>query len=167
MRLKEKTRLVLLITILTLAFFSFSPAQAYASTVSDISSQLICQCGCASVLNNCTHAECGSREEMTALIQQKIDQGQSEEQITQFFVTQYGEQVLSAPTKRGFNLMVWITPFAALLLGGLVAFIMLRDWVRRGLNPTTPAPTKVDEGDDKYRRRLKQELGELTERSFR
>ncbi|MFQ5997453.1 MAG: hypothetical protein ACE5KP_07520, partial [Dehalococcoidales bacterium] len=83
MALKRKLGIIL-IFILALVF-GF-PARANAATVSDISKQLICQCGCTMVLLNCSHAECGSREAMTTLIAQKIDQGQSEEQIIQFFV---------------------------------------------------------------------------------
>lgn len=65
-----------------------------AILVSNISEELICQCGCAEVLSNC---ECSMADEMTALIEQKQAQGQSKEQIIQSFVDQYGEQVLAAP----------------------------------------------------------------------
>lgn len=162
MGLKEKLSIILFVILL-----SFSPAKANAQTVSDISKQFICQCGCNMVLLNCSHAECGSREAMTTLIKQKIAQGQSEEQIIQFFVAQYGEQVLAAPPKRGFNLMAWVMPFAALLFGGGVIYVVIRKWVRREMRSQTYATAETNQEDEQYQRQLEEELEEFTERSFR
>jgi len=119
------------------------------------------------VLLNCSHAECGSREVMTTLITQKIDQGQSEEQIIQFFIAQYGEQVLAAPPKQGFNLMAWITPFVVLIVGAGVIYIALKKWVRREAPSQTYTPAEPDEKDEEYRHQLEEELKEFAERSFR
>ena len=162
MRLKKGLGIALLIVLL----FT-SPARADSATVSDISKQLICQCGCTMVLSNCTHAECAVREAMVALIEQKLAQGQSEEQIIQFFVAQYGEQVLAAPTKRGFNLTAWVLPFAAILAGGGVVYIALKGWVRRGKIRQTNAMPEAEEVSEEYRHRLKKELEEFTGRGFR
>lgn len=63
--------------------------------VRDISQELICQCGCTEVLNVC---DCSIADEMNVLIEQKLAQGQSKEQILQSFVDQYGKQVLATPT---------------------------------------------------------------------
>lgn len=163
MRLKFKVSLVLLA-----AAFTLFPARAYAATVDDIAKEFICQCGCNSVLNNCTHAECGSREAMTTFISQKMSEGMSGDQITRLFVAQYGEQVLSSPPKRGFNLLAWITPFAAILLGAGVISLALREWVRRGRRSReTVEVAEKDEEEKEYWQRLERELSEFNERSFR
>jgi cytochrome c-type biogenesis protein CcmH len=157
--------LKLISIVLFIMLFSVSPVRAEEETVSGISDQLVCQCGCTMVLSNCSHIECGSREAMTALIGQKLDQGQSEQQIIQFFVAEYGEQVLSAPSKRGFNLAAWITPFVVILVGGAVVYIALKKWTRRGRY--SPVNTVVEAGDEDYKRQLDKELEEFTERGFR
>lgn len=108
-----------------------------------------------------------SRDTMTTLIEQKLAQGQSEEEIIQFFVAQYGEQVLASPPKRGFNLVAWVLPFAAILGGGGVIYIALKAWVRRGRQSQTSAIAEAEEGDEEYRRQLEQELEEFTGRGFR
>ncbi len=144
-----------------------SPARVNAATVSDISQQLICQCGCTLVLANCTHGECMSRDTMTTLIEQKLAQGQSEEQIIQSFVAQYGEQVLASPPKKGFNLVAWVLPFVAILAGGGVIYLALKKWVWRGKQAPTIANGEAEEGDEEYRRRLEQELEEFTGKGFR
>lgn len=162
MRLKEKLSIVVLILL-----FSFFPARANAATLSDISKQLICQCGCTLVLANCTHVECHSREAMTTFIAQQLDQGQSEKQILQLFVTQYGEQVLASPPKRGFNLMAWLLPFVAILAGGVVIYAAIKKWVGRGRLSEAYAVTETGEEDEKYQRQLEEELKEFNEGSFR
>ena len=151
--------------ILLLFLLLASPVRADSATVSDISKQLICQCGCTLVLANCTHVECHSREAMTAFIEQEIAGGQSESQIVQSFVDQYGEQVLASPPKRGFNLVAWVTPFVAILVGGVVVYIALKKWARRGRY--SPVSTVAEAGDEDYKRQLDKELEEYTERGFR
>ena len=159
MGLKKKFGIILLAVL-----FSASPARADSATVGSISEQLICQCGCGRVLDS--HV-CATQESMVALIEQKLAQGQSGEEIIQSFVAQYGEQVLASPPKRGFNLTVWIAPFVALLLGGGAIYIALRKWVRQGKIDKASAVTEDEEGDEKYQHRLKKELAEFTGRGFR
>lgn len=154
MRLMIKFGIVLFIFILVA-----SPARAGAATVSDIADQLVCQCGCNMVLSNCSHIECFSREAMTASIEQKLAQNQPAEEIVQSFVAQYGEQVLAAPRKQGFNLTAWVTPFAALLFGGGVIYAALKKWVRQGRTDRSDEPP--EEVDEEYRRRLEKELKEF------
>ncbi len=143
-----------------------SPVRADSPTVSSVSKELICQCGCTLVLANCTHDECMSRDTMTTLLKQKLAQGQSEEQILQFFVAQYGEQVLASPPKRGFNLTAWILPFAAILGGGGIIYISLKKWVKRGKQSQASVETEEEE-DEKYRHQLEKELDDFTEEGFR
>ena len=157
--------LKLLGTILFIVLISVSPARANSATVSSISDQLVCQCGCAMVLSNCTHVECMSRETMTVLIKENLAEGQSEEEIIGFFVAQYGEQVLSSPPKRGFNLVAWVLPFVAILGGGGVIYIALKKWAKRGRY--SPVSIVAEEGDDEYAHRVEKELEEFTERGFR
>ena len=158
-------RLIKILGIVLSAILLFaSPVMADSPTVSSISGELVCQCGCGRVLNS--HV-CDTQEAMVTLIEQKLAQGQSEEEIIQFFVAQYGEQVLASPSKQGFNLMVWITPFAALLFGGGVIYIVLKKWVKRGKIQQTNATTEAEEGDEEYQRQLEKELEEFTGRGFR
>ncbi len=164
MGLKKKLFIIL---ILGLVLLPVTPALADEATVSGISKQLICLCGCYMVLDNCTHSECMSRDTMTTLIEQKLAQGQSEEQIIQSFVAQYGEQVLAAPTKRGFNIVAWVLPFVAILGGGGIIYIVIKRWVKRSKGRQTNTVTNAEEGDEEYGHQLEKELEEFTERGFR
>lgn len=161
MGLKEKLGLLLLAAVLSL------PAgTARAAPADEIANQLICQCGCYAVLSNCVHGECMVRDAMTTLIEQKLAQGQTQEQIIQTFVAQYGEQVLASPPKRGFNLTAWIAPFAAILVGAAVISLAIKKWVRRGEQPVQ-ATIVTKEEEEVYRHRLEKELKKFAERGFR
>jgi len=162
--MKLKVRLSVALLLVSLVFI---PTQANAATLTDLSKQFICQCGCTMVLDSCTHVECHSREEMTTLIKEELAQGKSEEQIIQLFVTRYGEQVLASPPKKGFNLVAWILPFAAILAGAGVIYVVIRRWVSRGKLAETDATVEAAEETDKYQRQLEEELKEFTEGSFR
>ncbi len=73
-----------------------APASADPALVRDTSNELMCKCGdCELVLSNC---DCPTSSEMTALIEKKLSQGQSKEQVLQYFVLRYGEQVLTVST---------------------------------------------------------------------
>ena len=162
MKLKVRLGIILLMAILVLF-----PARVYADTTSELSKQFVCQCGCTMVLANCSHVECHSREAMTTFITQQLSQGQSGEQITVALVAQYGEQVLASPPKRGFNLLAWITPFAAILAGGAVIYVALKKWVWQGSQPRQEATVETGEENEKYRRQLEKELKEFGGESFR
>jgi cytochrome c-type biogenesis protein CcmH len=54
------------------------------------------------------------------LIQQKLDQGESRQQIMDYFVSRYGETILRQPPKNGFSLALWWIPVGAIVFGLLV-----------------------------------------------
>lgn len=147
-----------LILISIFLFSPFSEAQA-ALTVDDVGTSLVCQCGCQSVLPNCTHIECGSATQMKAEIKGMIGRGMNKDQIILAFMQNYGEQVLAAPTKKGFNLTAWIAPFVALIVGAVALFLVIREWVRRSKQAYPEAKVRVAiEKEDPYKRRLEEEL---------
>lgn len=59
--------------------------------------------------------------EMQAEIRERLGRGESPEEIVDFFVESYGEWILLRPPPHGVNLLVYILPAAAFLLG-LVGF---------------------------------------------
>lgn len=153
---------LLLASFIVLLALAFRPevTQAQAVTSGEVAKALVCQCGCNSVLANCLHQECHSREAMIAAINQQIAAGKSAQAIIASFVAQYGEQVLSAPTKEGFNLSAWILPFLALAAGAAVLYLVLRNWVLRGQAPVV-VTEEDQEADTSYRQRVEKELKEF------
>lgn len=107
-----------------------SAAAAPMTTEEEVQRRIICQCGCGKVLAICEMQ--GWAVPAKALIAEKAAAGLSADEIVRYFVAQYGEKVLAAPPKSGFFLTAWITPFAALLLGGALIGWLIRRWVRNG-----------------------------------
>lgn len=110
-------------------------------------------------LLNCTSAQA---EQWRELIRQKIAQGESKEQIIQYFVDMRGEEILAAPPKRGFALTAWLLPLFVLINGAaLVVFLTLR-WARRQAPAASAVPAADTEpsplASDPYWQRLQQEL---------
>ncbi|MFQ5911748.1 MAG: cytochrome c-type biogenesis protein CcmH [Nitrospinota bacterium] len=110
-----------------LAFF-WVAGRPRALTLEEVARDLICLCGCGKVLSVCEME--GWAVPAKRLIEEQIAQGKDKAAILAYFVEQYGEKVLAAPTKRGFNLLAWILPFLAILVGGVGIFAVLRRWKR-------------------------------------
>src|SRR5713101_6021745 len=138
-------------------FFLCSTVAASFPTTQEVEEALTCQCGCGLTVHSCNHLQCGFAVPAKQTIAAQISQGKGKEEITAAFVVRYGEKVLSAPMTSGFNLVAWITPFLAILVGGgLIGLVSLR-WSRRSLQNESegpPAPSSADQ----YRDRLKKEL---------
>ena len=116
--------------ILLIALMALFPIGLKAATVGDISQQLMCSCDCGLVLATCHCDLPDGAAEMTALIEQKLAQGQSGEQIIQFFVAQYGQQVL-APPKQNSNPVLWSVALIVILTVGTVIYLTQKKQTRR------------------------------------
>jgi len=104
-----------------------------------------------------TLAECPLKvcEQMRALIREKLLQGETREEIIDYFVERYGEEVLNAPPKRGFNLTAWVLPFLVLGVGIVWLSYLLRGWKRKWEEPKgEPLPSD-------YLERVEKELEDL------
>lgn len=98
--------------------------------------------------------------QMRDVIRERLSQGETPQQVIAYFVDRYGEWVLLAPPPRGFNLVLWLLPFAGLVGGlGLVLRVAHR-WARHAVETSPGAeatPTPVD------RERIRVELERLPE----
>ena len=92
-------------------------------------------------------------KEMRNLIRELLQQGKSREEIKKYFVSRYGDFVLLEPPKRGFNLLVWGLPFAAILVGAGGVYLVAKRWTVRGHEAVPPL-------DHTYTERVRRELEE-------
>jgi len=103
-------------------------AQSTQEAVDTVTAKLICDCGCSNLtIKECT---CGKADRVRAEVKARLDSGQTPAQVVSAYVDEYGEQILAAPTTKGFNLVGWIAPFAALLLAASFLVLALRRWAR-------------------------------------
>ena len=68
--------------------------------------------------------------QMRAVVRDQLAAGRSPEEVRAYFVGKYGEWVLLEPRASGFNLVVYILPWLALLAGAVVIVLAVRRWTR-------------------------------------
>lgn len=64
--------------------------------------------------------------QMRQLIQEKLDRGESREQILQYFVDRYGVGVLREPPRRGYLWLLWWGPVVGFIVGTVILVLYLR-----------------------------------------
>lgn len=114
-------------TILMVVSLAWAAPAAGQGSVGGIASQLICLCGCGKLLNVC---EMDTARQMRSVISDKLEDGWDGKRILSYMTETYGERVLAAPTKRGFNLTAWVTPFALIFAGGVLIVLVVGTWTR-------------------------------------
>lgn len=121
-------------------------------------------------LDVCATQACADWRE---LIRTKLGEGQSKEEIFEYFARQYGDGVLANPPRRGVSLIIlWILPVVVLLLGALVFSRVLRSMrtapegttaTTQVVEPqgeiTTPVSSSKPASEDDYLARIEEELG--------
>ena len=151
----------LCVAVAIAAFSAAVPAHAQGPNLDDetnrIAKTLYCPVCPNTPLDVCSTQACA---QWRALIKDKLQQGQSEQQIRDYFVAQYGEVVLGAPPAQGFNWLAYILPAIGILLGAAIAWLTVRQWiVRRGLDES--APEEMPEISKEYADRIEKDLKEL------
>jgi cytochrome c-type biogenesis protein CcmH len=148
--------LALLIAFMTgaLAPAAASAAVTPRASLTEIESEVMCT-ACREPLEVAQSPQADSER---AYIRGLIAQGETESEIIDNLVAQYGSAVLGKPPAHGFNLTVYVIPVAILALGAAILAFTLPRWRRRTREAARePAPTApaLDPADAK---RLEQEL---------
>ena len=102
-------------------------ATAAPPNAADLEAELVCPV-CETTLDQ---SNAPIAERMKAVIRQRIAAGDSEQQIKDALVAQFGPKVLAKPPDGGFGLLAWLLPLAALVGGAVAVGILIRSWSRR------------------------------------
>ncbi len=94
--------------------------------------QIHCQCGCTLDVYTCrtTDFTCPVSPAMHADVMQLVAGGYTGPEIIAAFRAAYGERVLMAPTREGFNWAAYVTPFVALGAGAGLVAVLIQRWKR-------------------------------------
>jgi cytochrome c-type biogenesis protein CcmH len=103
-----------------------------------------CQCGCTLDVFTCrtTDFSCQVSPSMHRDVMSLVDGGYGAQEILDSFVNVYGERVLMAPPKAGFNLVGYVLPGIAVTVGAVVLAVMMRRWKRAGV-PARASSTRA------------------------
>lgn len=124
-------------------------APAARPSAADLESQLVCPV-CKTTLDQ-SDAPVANR--MKAYIRTRIAAGDSEQQIKEALVAQFGPGVVAKPPSGGFGLLAWALPLALLGGGVVVVAVLIRSWSRR-----RPASSSGEPLDPALERRVDEEL---------
>jgi cytochrome c-type biogenesis protein CcmH len=99
----------------------------------DLEHQIHCQCGCNLDVYTCrtTDFACSVSPAMHSDVMGLVDGGHGADEILAAFKSVYGEKVLMAPVRSGFNLVGYSMPFVALGVGAVVVAALLQRWRSR------------------------------------
>jgi cytochrome c-type biogenesis protein CcmH len=155
----------LILTVLVV-FWTSMPALAageneavQAQAQKEIEEMLVCQDNCGMLVSACDNS---TAVYMRGIVKERLAKGEGKEEILKYFVGVYGEQVLAAPPARKFNILAWVTPFLAVLAGGVLIYTVLDKWVFYN-RLETEHPEAKDEIKEKaeleqYQEQLAQEM---------
>jgi cytochrome c-type biogenesis protein CcmH len=118
-------RAALIVAVLTaLAAVTASAAPPKAA---DLEAELVCPV-CETTLDQ---SNAPVAQKMKTFIRVRIAAGDSEQQIKDALVHEFGPAVLAEPPEGGFGLLAWLLPLAALVGGAVAIGLLIRAWTRR------------------------------------
>jgi cytochrome c-type biogenesis protein CcmH len=150
-------RLLAVIALVTLLAAGCGGEDDATPTLAELETELICPtCQTTLELSNSPVAE-----RMRVFIRERIAAGDTESEIKDALVADFGEGVLAAPPKQGFNLLAWVLPLAAGALAVAALAVALRRWSRarrEEVAETSPSANGRPPLDPELERRVDEEL---------
>jgi cytochrome c-type biogenesis protein CcmH/NrfF len=122
----------------------------------NIGGKIMCTCGCGQMLLKCNHVGCPNSEKMQRQLRAQIAATNDDEQVLNFFRTEWGVTTVVEPGHHGFELLAWILPFAGLGLGIFLVVLVVRKWRRRPVEGAS-ANANLDPHLEALRARARQE----------
>ena len=106
-------------------------ASAAPPNASDLEAELVCPV-CETTLDQ---SNAPVAERMKTFIRVRIAAGDSEQEIKDALVAEFGTEVLAEPPGGGFGLLAWLLPLGALVGGAIAVGLLIRAWSRREAQP--------------------------------
>ena len=114
-------------------------ATAAPPNAADLEAELVCPV-CETTLDQ---SNAPVAEKMKTFIRVRIAAGDSEREIKDALVAEFGPGVLAEPPEGGFGLLAWVLPLGALVGGAIAVGLLIRTWSRRTARHE-PAPGELD-----------------------
>jgi cytochrome c-type biogenesis protein CcmH len=119
-------------------------AAKQSASLPDIEDEVMCPtCGVP-----LSHAFSPQAERQRDFIRAQIDQGRSKDQIKDALVAEFGPEVLAQPDpgERGFDLVAYVVPIVAVVLGAVAVWLVVTR-ARRRRGPHTEPVTELSQAE--------------------
>ena len=152
--------LIFLALILGPGFVYAQDDTVTADEVNAVARELFCPTCESTPLDVCPTQTC---QDWRDLIRQQLAEGQSKEEILDYFTANFGPQVLAEPPQQGFNLTVWVVPVILIAVGGVFLALYMGRLKRAGtaaaaITPRPATPSSQPSALDVYRDQIEREL---------
>ena len=151
---------IVALVVVCLGVLAAAPSAAVASEENPTLAELERETVCPTCNTTLEMSRSPIADRMRTFIRQRIDAGDTKSEIKEALVAEFGEEVLAAPPRRGFNLLAWVLPLGGGALASIVLAAAARRWARvrgseqgtsRGSNGRAPV-------DPRLERRVDEEL---------
>src|SRR5713101_2267975 len=117
-----------LLALITVAFGAASPVRASEQhpTLAELEGEVMCPT-CHTTLDQSNSLEA---QRIEAFISRRIRAGDTRSEIKSKLVAQFGEAILAAPPRRGWDLLAWWLPIAGAAAGAVGLAIGAWRWTR-------------------------------------
>jgi len=131
---------------------AYDEAEAYA-----IDGMIMCPVCPAETIDQ---AQVPIARQMRVMVRAQLAKGATREEILDFFADRYGQDILGAPPKSGFNLVVWVFPIVGMAVALVAGLLVLRSMSARPMGQAATVPQVADSsgGLDHYLAMVDQEL---------
>jgi cytochrome c-type biogenesis protein CcmH/NrfF len=162
--MKRASQIVLLALSIGLLMGSDSQAVRFEK----LGGKIMCTCSCGQMLLKCNHVGCPNSSKMIAQLHDQLGDGRpgssavakseakSDEDVLNFFRTEWGVTAVVEPSQHGFELLAWILPFVGLIAGTILLVIVVAKWKRRPAQ-VSAADAVLDPHMDALRARARRE----------
>lgn len=152
------TRVAALV-VFALAFASAAAAGEQRPTLADLEDEIVCPVCTPETLQQ---SNSPVAERIRAFIRERIAAGDSKSEIKEKLVAEFGEGVLAAPPRSGFNWLAWLLPLAGLAGAAVTVALLARRWRLDRADAESEAPGRSSNGrgplDPELERRVDEEL---------
>ena len=98
-------------------------------------------------------------KQMRLIVRELLANGASEAEILSFFADRYGQAIIGAPPKSGFNLIAWLFPVVALASALVASIFVLKSMTRKPVISVTSPESEIDSQLDPFLQRVDSDMG--------
>ena len=145
-------RVLVALVALALALPAAAVASEERPTQNELESEIMCPV-CATTLDQ---SDARIAQNMKQFIRARIAAGDTKSEIEDKLVARFGEGVLAAPPREGFNLLAWLLPLIGLAVA--VPLLAYAAWRWSGGRSAEPEPEPAADVEPELEQRLEREL---------
>jgi len=102
--------------------------------------------------------------DMRLKVRERLEAGDTNAEVRDYFVDRYGEEILAAPERSGFNLLAWVVPIVIVVGGIGIALVTIKNLRKAGLQAqeenVLSQPSQEDDNNlEKFLAQVDRDLG--------